>query len=78
MTASKGGARPWLAPRRRGGAGRDRGRLPGAISITALIAAKPIDCGDVLIARKDIPASYHLAVTWDDALQGVELVTRGE
>ena len=43
-----------------------------------MIAAKPLESGDVLIARKDIPASYHLAVTWDDALQNVELVTRGE
>jgi glutamyl-Q tRNA(Asp) synthetase len=43
-----------------------------------LIAAAPQDCGDVLIARKDIPASYHLAVTWDDAVQQVELVTRGD
>jgi glutamyl-Q tRNA(Asp) synthetase len=42
------------------------------------VTADPLSSGDVLIARKDIPASYHLAVTWDDALQGVELVTRGE
>lgn len=34
--------------------------------------------GDVVIARKDFPASYHLAVVVDDALQGIELVTRGE
>jgi len=34
--------------------------------------------GDVVLARKDTPASYHLAVTVDDALQGVTLVTRGE
>jgi glutamyl-Q tRNA(Asp) synthetase len=34
--------------------------------------------GDVVIARKDIPTSYHLAVTLDDAIQGVTLVTRGE
>jgi len=33
--------------------------------------------GDVVVARKDVPASYHLAVTVDDALQGVTLVTRG-
>ena len=33
--------------------------------------------GDVVLARKEIPASYHLAVTVDDALQGVTLVTRG-
>jgi glutamyl-Q tRNA(Asp) synthetase len=34
--------------------------------------------GDVVLARKDIPTSYHLAVTVDDADQGVTLVTRGE
>jgi glutamyl-Q tRNA(Asp) synthetase len=33
--------------------------------------------GDVVLARKDVPVSYHLAVTVDDALQGVTLVTRG-
>ncbi len=33
--------------------------------------------GDVVLARKDAPTSYHLAVTVDDALQGVSLVTRG-
>ena len=35
-------------------------------------------CGDVLVARKDAPASYHLAVVLDDAHQGVTHVTRGE
>ena len=34
--------------------------------------------GDVVIARKDVPTSYHLAVTVDDAIQGVTLVTRGQ
>jgi glutamyl-Q tRNA(Asp) synthetase len=34
--------------------------------------------GDVVLARKEFPASYHLAVTVDDAIQGVNLVTRGE
>jgi glutamyl-Q tRNA(Asp) synthetase len=33
--------------------------------------------GDVVLARKETPASYHLCVVVDDALQGVELVTRG-
>ncbi len=33
--------------------------------------------GDVVLARKDAPASYHLCVTHDDTLQGVTLVTRG-
>ncbi|MDP6173957.1 MAG: glutamate--tRNA ligase family protein, partial [Rhodospirillales bacterium] len=34
--------------------------------------------GDVVLARKDSPTSYHLSVTVDDHLQGVTLVTRGE
>ena len=34
--------------------------------------------GDVVLARKEMPASYHLAVVVDDAMQGVTLVTRGD
>ncbi len=34
--------------------------------------------GDVVLGRRDVPASYHLCVTHDDALQGVTLVTRAE
>lgn len=34
--------------------------------------------GDVVLGRRDVPGSYHLSVTHDDALQGVTLVTRGE
>ena len=41
------------------------------------VAADPLSHGDIVLARKDTPASYHLAVTVDDALQGVTLVTRG-
>jgi glutamyl-Q tRNA(Asp) synthetase len=41
------------------------------------IACHPEQFGDVVLARKDAPASYHLCVTLDDALQGVTLVTRG-
>ncbi len=40
--------------------------------------ARPEAFGDVVLARKDIPTSYHLAVTVDDHLQGVSLITRGE
>ena len=40
--------------------------------------ARPQDLGDIVLARKELPASYHLAVVVDDALQGVTLVTRGE
>jgi len=42
------------------------------------ITCAPERFGDVVLARKDAPASYHLCVTHDDALQGVTLVTRGE
>jgi glutamyl-Q tRNA(Asp) synthetase len=42
------------------------------------IAVDPVRCGDVVLARKDVATSYHLAVTLDDAAQGVTLVTRGE
>ena len=41
------------------------------------IAADPAALGDVVLARKEVPTSYHLAVTVDDALQGVTSVTRG-
>lgn len=34
--------------------------------------------GDVVVARRDMGTSYHLAVVVDDAAQGIELVTRGE
>ncbi len=39
--------------------------------------ADPLAFGDVVLARKDAPASYHLAVTVDDAAQGVTDVVRG-
>lgn len=39
--------------------------------------ADPAAFGDVVLARKDAPASYHLAVTIDDAAQGVTDVVRG-
>ncbi|MCW6534997.1 MULTISPECIES: tRNA glutamyl-Q(34) synthetase GluQRS [Sphingomonas] len=41
------------------------------------VAADPLAAGDVVLARKDAPASYHLAVTIDDAAQGVTDVVRG-
>ncbi|MDE2582813.1 MAG: tRNA glutamyl-Q(34) synthetase GluQRS [Rhodospirillales bacterium] len=42
------------------------------------VACRPERFGDVVLGRKDVPASYHLCVTHDDARQGVSLVTRGE
>jgi glutamyl-Q tRNA(Asp) synthetase len=41
------------------------------------VNAEPSLWGDVVIGRKDVPASYHLAVVIDDALQGVTDVARG-
>ncbi|MGA7711046.1 MAG: tRNA glutamyl-Q(34) synthetase GluQRS [Rhizomicrobium sp.] len=41
------------------------------------IEVQPLLFGDIVLARKDAPASYHLAVVIDDAYQGVTLVTRG-
>ena len=43
-----------------------------------VIAARPELHGDVVLARKDVATSYHLAVTIDDHNQEVSLVTRGE
>lgn len=42
-----------------------------------MIAAEPARWGDVVLARKDVPTSYHLSVVVDDALQGVSHVVRG-
>ena len=41
------------------------------------VAADPRPFGDVVLVRKDAPASYHLAATLDDAVDGVTLVSRG-
>lgn len=41
------------------------------------VQAEPQAFGDVVLARKDAPVSYHLAVTVDDAAQGVTDVVRG-
>jgi glutamyl-Q tRNA(Asp) synthetase len=45
---------------------------------TGLVTAAPHMWGDVVLARKEVPASYHLAVTVDDALQDVTDVVRGQ
>ena len=43
-----------------------------------LIPARPELGGDVVLARKDVGVAYHLAVSFDDALQGVTHVVRGQ
>jgi glutamyl-Q tRNA(Asp) synthetase len=45
---------------------------------TGTVAAAPAACGDVILARKDTPTSYHLAVVVDDALQDVSHAVRGQ
>jgi len=45
---------------------------------TGTQTAQPELSGDIVLARKELPTSYHLAVVVDDALQGVTLVTRGD
>lgn len=42
------------------------------------VEARTETFGDVVLARKDVPTSYHLSVTVDDHLQNITLVTRGE
>jgi glutamyl-Q tRNA(Asp) synthetase len=44
---------------------------------TGAVAARPEVWGDVILARKETPTSYHLSVVIDDALQGVTEVVRG-
>ena len=45
---------------------------------TGMVRAEPERHGDVVLARKDFAASYHLASVWDDALRGVTHVIRSE
>ncbi|MFQ0813308.1 glutamyl-Q tRNA(Asp) ligase [Brucella anthropi] len=49
----------------------------GPQSETGHLAADPARWGDVVIARKDTPTSYHLSVVVDDALQGITHIVRG-
>lgn len=53
------------------------GPLEWEDELAGLQQARPGLLGDVVLMRKDAPASYHLAVTLDDAADGVSLVTRG-
>jgi glutamyl-Q tRNA(Asp) synthetase len=53
------------------------GPLAFTDELEGTVKARPDTLGDVVLARRDAPASYHLCVTVDDHLQGVTLVTRG-
>lgn len=54
-----------------------RGTLTWHDELAGTVVAAPSAHGDVVLARKDAPASYHLAVVVDDAAQGVTHVVRG-
>jgi glutamyl-Q tRNA(Asp) synthetase len=45
---------------------------------TGLVATRPDAWGDVILARRETPTSYHLSVVIDDAVQGVTEVVRGQ
>lgn len=53
------------------------GPLEWADELAGVQRAEPERFGDVVLLRKEAPASYHLAATLDDAADGVSLVTRG-
>ena len=53
------------------------GPLEWEDALAGLQQAKPLSIGDPVLVRKDLPASYHLAATLDDAEDGVTWVTRG-
>ena len=69
--------RPWAWRLDMGAAIERAGELDWEDALAGTIVARPARFGDVVLARKDAPASYHLAATLDDAAQGVTLVTRG-
>jgi glutamyl-Q tRNA(Asp) synthetase len=50
----------------------------GPAGETGTVTAHPEAWGDVILARKETPTSYHLSVVIDDALQGITHVVRGE
>lgn len=54
--------------------GDGAGRWVGAVAVEP---AEPARWGDPVIARRDVPTSYHLAVVMDDAAQGITHVVRG-
>ena len=55
---------------------QEQGEGPGGE--TGSVPAQPLAWGDIVLARKETPTSYHLSVAVDDALQGVTEVVRGQ
>jgi glutamyl-Q tRNA(Asp) synthetase len=69
------GSAPSARPGMTGLSWRESGQGPAGE--TGTVAADPAAWGDVILARKDTPTSYHLSVVVDDAAQGVTDVVRG-
>ncbi len=57
---------------------REAGALRFFEESAGWVDAVPQRLGDVVLARSEVPTSYHLCVVHDDALQGITHVTRGE
>jgi len=72
MTAAIARVGPLIWDETQAGPGGETGR------VAADPAANPAIWGDVILARKEAPTSYHLAVVVDDAAQGVTDVVRGQ
>lgn len=79
--AGGSGLPPTLAPAEAWAPARGRGDERAGLwwydELAGWTRADPLAHGDVVLARKDAPASYHLAVTLDDAAQGISHVVRG-
>ncbi len=67
-----------LAERKAGGALRWREEGAGPAGEQGVVLADAARWGDVILGRRDIGVSYHVAVVIDDALQGITHVTRGQ
>lgn len=78
QAAERAQAAPFALRLRMDAAVRQAGPLFWRDVIAGPQPADPAAFGDVVLARKDVAASYHLAVTVDDALQGVTDVVRGD
>ncbi len=67
-----------LARQKTGGTIRFYEQGKGPAGERGKLEVNPGIWGDTVIARKDVPTSYHLSVVIDDALQGISHVTRGQ
>src|SRR5262245_2059751 len=74
LTGQRGAPLTWIET----GAGPNGETGPGPNCESHAVVADPAAWGDVILARRDVPTSYHLSVVVDDAHQGVTQVVRGQ